>query len=64
MITDAKYLSKGDKYRVGNKIFEVSKIESITYKSITFRTNRIYPDFYKGNFFNRKSLISKIEIVK
>ena len=64
MTTDAKYLQVGDKFRQGKSIQQVKSIDRVTDKAITFTTKRVYPDFYDGNFFVRKSLSTKVEIVK
>lgn len=60
---EAKYLRIGHQYKSNGTIQEVINIEKITDKTITFRTNRIYPNPYNGNFFQRKQLNTKIEIV-
>ena len=59
----AKDLKPGMRYRHDNVIVEVKMIERITDKAITYRTKRISPDFYDGNFFNRKSLDTEITII-
>jgi len=43
--------------------FKVIKIESVTNKAITYRTTRLTPDFYEGNFFNRNLLNTILTIL-
>lgn len=60
---EAKDLKIGDKYYTGYSVQEVVKIVKISDKTIEFRTNRIYPDFYQGNFFQRPRLTTKFKLV-
>ena len=59
----AKDLKVGDRYKSGSTVQEVTKIEFTTAKSICFRTKRIAPDQYDGNFFQRPSLTKKLELI-
>ena len=59
----ARDLKPGIRYRHDNIIVEVTTIECISAKTITYRTKRISPDYYDGNFFNRKSLNTDILII-
>jgi len=58
----AKDLKIGTRYKIGRTIQEVTKIDRITEKAITYRTKRIFPDEYDGKFFNRKQLNTEIEL--
>ena len=60
---EAKEIKVGTQFHSQSTIQEVVKIVSVTKKAITFLTKRIFPDYYEGNFFNRKSLNTKIEIL-
>jgi hypothetical protein len=62
METTAKNLKVGDRFQSTSSIQEVTEIISTTDKAITFRTKRISPCPYDGNFFNRKRLDTKIII--
>ena len=59
----AKNLKVGDKFYSGSSIQEVTKIEKLTDLAITFRTKRVSPDYYEGNFFNRKRLDTQLQII-
>ena len=59
----AQNLKIGDRFESISSIQEVIEITSITDKAITFRTKRISPNPYNGNFFFRKRLNTKIKIV-
>jgi hypothetical protein len=59
----AKDLKPGMRYRYDNIIVEVTAIQKITDKAITYTTKRISPDYYDGNFFNRKSLNTEVTII-
>jgi hypothetical protein len=63
MKTTAKNLKIGDKYKYGTTIQEVTKIVKISDKAIEYRTKRISPDIYDGNFFQRKRLSTKVELI-
>jgi hypothetical protein len=63
MKTEAKNLKIGDKYKSGSTIQEVTKIVKISERAIEYRTKRISPDVYDGDFFQRKRLNTKVEIV-
>ena len=58
----AKDIKIGIRYKSGRTVQEVTWIDRITEKSITFRTKRVFPDEYDGNFFQRKSLNTEIEL--
>ena len=58
----AKDLKIGIRYKSGRTVQEVTVIDRITEKAITFRTKRIFPDEYDGNFFQRKSHNTEIEL--
>lgn len=58
----AKDLQVGVRYKSGNTVQEVTRIDMVTEKSITYRTKRVFPDEYDGNFFQRKSLNTEIEL--
>lgn len=62
-IMKAKDLKPGMKYKYENIIVEVTAIDKLTDKAITYRTKRISPDYYDGNFFNRKSLNTEVSII-
>jgi len=63
MKIEAKNLKVGSKYVSNNNIIqEVTEIVKISEKTIEYRTKRIYPDIYEGNFFQRKKLTTKIEL--
>jgi hypothetical protein len=64
MTTEAKNLKVGDRFFYNSSIQEVIEITIISDKAITFRTNRISPNPYEGNFFHRKRLNTKLEISK
>lgn len=57
----AQDLKVGTKINYGKGIItEVTSIENINQKTITYRTKRIYPDLYNGNFFHRQKLNTEI----
>jgi hypothetical protein len=59
----AKDLQVGDRFFTHNgTIQEVIEIVKISSKTIEFKTNRISPNPYNGNFFNRPRL--ETEFVK
>lgn len=58
----AKDLKIGIRYKSGKTIQEVTRIVNISEKAINYRTKRVYPDEYDGNFFNRKRLNTEIEL--
>lgn len=60
-IMKAKDIKIGTKYRSGKTVQVVVSIEKITNTTIEYRTDRIFPDYYQGNFFNRKRLNTNIE---
>jgi len=62
MTTEAKNLKVGDKFQSISSIQEVTEITFVTDKAITFRTKRISPNPYDGNFFFRKRLNTKVEV--
>lgn len=65
MIIEAKNLKVGDRYKSNttSTIQEVIEIVNISDKAITYRTNRVFPDFYASNFPQRKRLNTKLEVV-
>lgn len=63
MKTVAKNLKVGDRFKNGRTIQEVTKIVKVSDKAIELRTKRIFPDVYDGNFFARKRLTTKVEMV-
>ena len=58
----AKDLQVGVRYKSGNTVQEVTRIDMVTEKSITYRTKRVFPDEYDGKFFQRKRLNTEIEL--
>ena len=58
----AQDLKIGNQYKSGRTIQEVTRIERVTEKAITYRTKRVYPDEYDGNFFCRKRLNTEVEL--
>jgi len=56
-------LKVGDRFKNGRTIQEVTKIVKVSDKAIELRTKRIFPDVYDGNFFARKRLTTKVEMV-
>jgi hypothetical protein len=63
MKIEAKYLKVGYKYRADSTIQEVTNVIKVSDKTIEYRTKRIYPDIYDGNFFQRKKLNTKVELI-
>ena len=63
MTTEARNLKIGDRYKSGSTIQEVTSMIIISDKAIAYRTKRVSPDVYDGNFFQRKRLSTRIEIV-
>lgn len=59
----AKDLKRGMRYKIDNIIVEITEIQKISDKAITYTTKRISPDYYDGNFFNRKSLNTEVPII-
>ena len=59
----AKQLEVGMKYKSSSSIQEVTAIVKVSDKAIEYRTKRIAPDYYEGDFFQRKRLTTKIELV-
>ena len=60
----AQDLKVGTKINYGKGIItEITKIESINSKTITYRTKRIYPDIYDGNFFHRQKLNTEVPTI-
>ena len=61
----ASELKEGMIYKAKNgTIQRVKKIERVSSKTITFRTERIAPNPYDGNFYQRPSLNTKFEIIE
>lgn len=59
---DAKDLKVNDIIIKSNIHLQVIEIESVSEKTITIRSRRVYPDLYDGRLFSRFSLNKQLKI--